>query len=103
MISAENFKANQESLPTESTNNAEDRADFWSIQDDFISSSQRTSSSTLCVEGKTFTIPPKYIEVTRSTQTHLDVLPEKRIDDYWNVDSNRSLSDFGKVSRSLLY
>ena len=33
----------------------------------------------------------KYIDVTRSTHTDMDVAQEKRIDDYWNVDENRSL------------
>ena len=42
---------------------------------------------------ETFSIPLKYIDVTRSTHTDLDVMQEKRIDDYWNVDENRSLSD----------
>ena len=37
-----------------------------------------------------------YIDVTRSTYTDLDVMQEKRVDDYWNVDSNRSLSDSWK-------
>ena len=44
-------------------------------------------------EEETFPIPLKYIDVTRSTQTDLDALQEKRIDDYWNVDSSKSLSD----------
>ena len=35
----------------------------------------------------------KYLNVLRSTNTDLHVAPEKRIDDYWNVDENRSLSD----------
>ena len=36
-ISAENFKANRgESQPTEPTDDAEARADFWSILGDFI-------------------------------------------------------------------
>ena len=34
-----------------------------------------------------------YIDVTRATYTPLDVLQEKRADDNWNVDANRSLSD----------
>ena len=33
------------------------------------------------------------IDVTSSTHTDLDVAQEKRIDVYWNVDENRSLSD----------
>ena len=42
---------------------------------------------------ETFPIPLKYIEVTRSTHTDLDLLQEKRIDDYWNFDSSKHLSD----------
>ena len=38
-------------------------------------------------------IPLKYIDVTRTTHTSLDVLLEKNIDDYWNVDGERELSD----------
>ena len=40
-----------------------------------------------------FTIPLKNIDDTRSTFTDLDVLQEKKIDDYWNVDSSKHLSD----------
>ena len=45
---------------------------------------------------ETFPIPLKYIDVTRSTYTDLDVMQEKRIDDYWNIDLNRSLTDSWK-------
>ena len=45
---------------------------------------------------ETFLIPLKFIDVTRSTYTDLDVMQEKRVDDYWNVDLNRSLSDSWK-------
>ena len=31
--------------------------------------------------------------MTKTTHTHLDVLQEKSINDYWNVDGDRSLSD----------
>ena len=41
---------------------------------------------------ETFPIPLKYIDITRSF-TNLDVLQEKRIDDYWNVNVNQSPSD----------
>ena len=41
-------------------------------------------------------IPLKYIDVTRSSRTDRDVMQEKRVDEYWNVDSNRSLSDSWK-------
>ena len=40
-----------------------------------------------------FPFPLKYIDVTRSTCTDLDAAQEKRIDDHWNVDENRSLPD----------
>ena len=42
---------------------------------------------------KSFPIPLKYIDVTRTTHTNLDVKQEKRIDDYWNIDGSRDLSD----------
>ena len=38
-------------------------------------------------------IPLKHIDVTRNTFSSLDVLLEKSIDDYWNVDGDRDLSD----------
>ena len=86
-----------ESQPTESTDDAEARADFWSIQGDFIYRHHNEPRVQLHVpKEETFLIPLKYIDVTRSTYTDLDVMQEKRFDDYWNVDSNRSLSDFWK-------
>ena len=42
---------------------------------------------------ESFLIPLKYIDVTRTTHTKLDVKQEKRIDDYWNIDGSRDLSD----------
>ena len=42
---------------------------------------------------ESFPIPVKYIDVTRTTHTNLDVKQEKRIDDYWNIDGSRDLSD----------
>ena len=38
-------------------------------------------------------IPLKYIDVSRTAHTNLDVKQEKRIDDYWNIDGSRDLSD----------
>ena len=40
-----------------------------------------------------FPIPLKYIDVTRTTNTTSDVMSEKQIEDYWNVDGDRELSD----------
>ena len=42
---------------------------------------------------ESFPIPLRYIDVTRTTHTNLDVKQEKRIDDYWNIDGSRDLSD----------
>ena len=42
---------------------------------------------------ESFLIPLKYFDVSRTTHTNLDVKQEKRIDDYWNVDVSRDLSD----------
>ena len=35
----------------------------------------------------------KYIDVSRTTHTNLDVKQEKRIDDYQRIDGSRDLSD----------
>ena len=37
-------------------------------------------------------IPLKYIDVSRTTKTNLDVMLERCIDDYWNIDGSRDLS-----------
>ena len=42
---------------------------------------------------ESFPIPLKYIDVSRTTHTNLNVKQEKRIDDYWNIDGSRDLSD----------
>ena len=86
-----------ESQPTEPTDDAEACADFWSIQSDFIYRHHNEPRVQLHVpKEEIFPIPLKYIDGTRSTYTDLDVMQEKRVDDYWNVDSNRSLSDSWK-------
>ena len=48
------------------------------------------------LKEESFPIPLKYIDVTRTTHTSLDVLLEKHIDNYWNVDGARELSDAWK-------
>ena len=42
---------------------------------------------------ESFPIPLKYIDVSRTAHTNLDVKQEKRFDDYWNIDGSRDLSD----------
>ena len=67
--------------PTEITDAAEARADFWSIQSDFIYRHHNERRVQLYVpKEETFPFPLKYIDVTRSTHTDPDVLQEKRID-----------------------
>ena len=88
-----------EPQPAEPTGDAEARADFWSIQGDFIYRRHNEPRVQLYVpKEETFPAPLKYIDVTRSTHTDLDVLQEKRIDDNWKVEANRSLSDSWKGS-----
>ena len=43
---------------------------------------------------ESFPIPLKYIDVSRTTHANLDVKQEKRIDDSWNIDGSRDLSDY---------
>ena len=93
--SEENFKANRKGFKTtETKDDAEARKDFWSIQGDFICCHHVEPRVQLRVpKEETFPIPLKYIDVTRGTHTNLDVLQEKRSDDHWNVDANRSVSE----------
>ena len=42
---------------------------------------------------ESFTIPLKYMDVSRTTHTNLDVKQKRRIDDYWNIDGSRDLFD----------
>ena len=56
--------------------------------------SRWTQSQTLLAEEKNhFPIPLKYIDVSKTTHTNLDLMQERRIDDYWNIDGSRNLSD----------
>ena len=53
---------------------------------------------------ESFPIPVKYIDVTRTTHTNLDVKQERRIDDYWNIGGSRDLSDpWTGCTHNLLY
>ena len=83
--------------PTETKDDAEAQKDVWSIQGDFIYRHHIEPRVQLCVpREESFSIPLKYIDLTRATYTNRDVLQEKRIDGCWNVNSNRSLSDSWK-------
>ena len=45
------------------------------------------------LKEESFPTPPRYIDVVRRTHTSLDVFQESRIDDYWNIDADRKLSE----------
>ena len=68
--------------------------DFWSMSGSFIYRHHVEPRVKLySPREESFPFPLKYIDVTRTTHTNLDVKQEKRIDDYWNIDGSRDLSD----------
>ena len=68
--------------------------DFWSMSGSFIYRHHVEPRVELySPREESFPIPLKYIDVSRTTHTNLDVKLEKRIDDYWNIDGSRDLSD----------
>ena len=68
--------------------------DFWSMSGNFKNRHHVEPRVKLySPQTESFPIPLKYIDVSRTTQTNLDVKQEKRIDDYWNIDRSRDLSD----------
>ena len=67
--------------------------DFWSMSGSFIYRHHVEPRVKLySPREESFPIPLKYIDVSRTTRTNLDVKQEKRIDDYWNIDGSRDLS-----------
>ena len=68
--------------------------DFWSMSGNFIYRHHVEPRVNLySPREESFPFPLKYMNVSRTTHTNLDVKQEKRIDDYWNVDGSRVLSD----------
>ena len=68
--------------------------DFWSMSGSFVYRHHVEPRVTLySSREESFPIPLKYIDVSRTTHANLDVKQEKRIDDYWNIDGSRDLSD----------
>ena len=69
--------------------------DFWSMSGNFIYRHHVEPRVKLySSREESFPIPLKYIDVSRTTHTNLDVKQEKRIDDNWNIDGSRDLSDY---------
>ena len=68
--------------------------DFWSMSGSFKKRHHVEPRDKLySPREESFPIPLKYIDVSRTTRTNLDVMQERRIDDYWNIDGSRDLSD----------
>ena len=68
--------------------------DFWSMSLNFIFRNHVEPRVKLySPREESFPVPLKYIDVSRTTHTNLDVKQERRIDDYWNIDGSRDLSD----------
>ena len=68
--------------------------DFWSMSGNFIYRHHVEPRVKLySPREESFPIPLKYIDVSGTTHTNLDVKQEKRIGDYWNIDGSRDLSD----------
>ena len=68
--------------------------DFWSMSGSFTYRHHVEPRVKLySPREESFPIPLMYIDGTRTTHTNLDVKLEKRIDDYWNIDGSRDLSD----------
>ena len=61
--------------------------DFWSMSGNFIFRHHvEPRVKNYSPREESFPIPLKYIDVSRTTHTNLDVKQEKRFDDYWNID-----------------
>ena len=68
--------------------------DFWYMSGNFIYRNHVELRVKLySPTAESFPIPLKYIDVSRTTHTNLDVKQEKCIDDCWNIDGFRDLSD----------
>ena len=68
--------------------------DFWSMSGNFVYRHHVEPRVKLySPREESSPIPLKYIDVSRTTHTKLDVKQERRIDDNWNIDGSRDLSD----------
>ena len=67
---------------------------FWSMSGSFIYRHHVEPRVKLySPREESFLIPLKYIDVSRTTHTNLDVIFARHIDDYWNIDGSRDLTD----------
>ena len=90
----ENQKGLFHNLKTHFPDAGEAINDFWSMSGNFIYRHHVEPRVKLySPREESFPIPLKIMDVSRTTHTNLDVKQEKRIDDYWNIDGSRDLSD----------
>ena len=69
--------------------------DFWSMSGNFRNRHHVEPRVKLySPREEPFPVPLKYIDVSSTTRTNLDVKQEKRIDDHWNIDGSRDLSNY---------
>ena len=66
--------------------------EFWPMSRNFIY--RHHVETEYSPREESFPIPLKYIDVSRTTHTNLEVKQEKRIDDFWNIDGSRDLCDY---------
>ena len=79
---------------------AEAKNNFWSAAGDFIYRHHVEPRVKLYVpREESFPIPLKYIDVARTTHTSQDMLLEKHIHDYWNVDDEKKNYQMHGVSQ----
>ena len=94
MTFLENQKGSLPLLQDSFPDTGEARNDFWSMSGNFICRHHVEPRVKLySPREESFPIPLKYIVVSRTTCTNFDVEQQKRIDDYWNIDESRDLSD----------
>ena len=68
--------------------------DFWSTSGNFKNRHHVEPRVKLhSPREESFPIPLNFFDVSRTTRTNLDVKQERRIDDNWNIDGSRDLSD----------
>ena len=70
--------------------------DFWSMSGNFFIYRHHVEPRVKLYSPReeSFPIPLKYIDVSRTTHTNLDVMQERRIDDCWNIDGSSDLSGY---------
>ena len=79
---------------TPTRDDVEAKNDLWSFTGNFIYRHHVEPRVNLYMpKEECFPIPLKHIDVTRTTHTSQEKMLEKHIDDYWNVDGERELSD----------